>query len=55
MDGFNLGFRELATIATVGSGLAVTWGMVRQQLNAPRQDRRPNRSSCRQARDACGN
>ena len=34
MDGFNLGFRELATIATVGSGLAVTWGMVRQQLKA---------------------
>lgn len=35
MDGgFNLGPRELLTFGTVISGLAVTWGMVRQQLKA---------------------
>lgn len=32
--GFNLGPRELLTFGTVISGLAVTWGMVRQQLKA---------------------
>ena len=32
--GLNLGPRELLTLGTVVSGLAVTWGMVRQQLKA---------------------